>query len=67
MGDGESRPGPGRRPGYSRMICLICAIASSTTCSGLMPSATMRWTAVLRSKKNSPSCSARAACFRSRP
>jgi hypothetical protein len=30
---------------YSLRICLIRAIASSTACSGLMPSATTRWTA----------------------
>ena len=29
-----------------RRICLIRAIASSTACSGLMPSATTRWTAL---------------------
>ena len=30
---------------YSLRICLIRAIASSTACSGLMPSVTTRWTA----------------------
>ena len=30
---------------YSLRICLIRAIASSTACSGLMPSAATRWTA----------------------
>jgi hypothetical protein len=30
---------------YSLRICLMRAIASSTACSGLMPSVTMRWTA----------------------
>ena len=31
--------------GYSLRICLMRAIASSTACSGLMPSAATRWTA----------------------
>jgi hypothetical protein len=30
---------------YSLRICLMRAIASSTACSGLMPSTAMRWTA----------------------
>jgi hypothetical protein len=30
---------------HSLRICLIRAIASSTACSGLMPSVTMRWIA----------------------
>ena len=34
-GGGNGHP---RRPGYSLRICLIRAIASSTACSGLMPS-----------------------------
>ena len=45
------RPLPGspevwpRSVRYSLRICLMRAIAWSTACSGLMPSATMRWIA----------------------
>jgi hypothetical protein len=31
--------------GYSLKICLTRAIASSTACSGVMPSVTTRWIA----------------------
>ena len=31
---------------HSARICLMRAIASSTACSGLMPSATTRWIAL---------------------
>ena len=43
-----SLPNDGSDPmclSYSLRICLIRAIASSTACSGLMPSVTMRWIA----------------------
>jgi hypothetical protein len=40
------RTGPGNHRRYSLRICLIRAIASSTACSGLMPSAATRWTAL---------------------
>ena len=36
--------------GYSLRICLIRAIASSTACSGLMPSVTMRWIAFAQTR-----------------
>ena len=42
---GEAEPGDRRRVGYSLRICLIRAIASSTACSGLMPSVATRWIA----------------------
>jgi hypothetical protein len=44
-GMGNARPDPGR-PGYSFRISLIRAIASSTACSGVMPSVTTRCTAL---------------------
>ena len=36
--------------GYSLRSCLIRAIASSTACSGVMPSVTMRWIAFAQTR-----------------
>ncbi len=57
---GEAEPGDRRRVGYSLRICLIRAIASSTACSGLMPSVATRWTPSARRAPVRPHRAARS-------
>ena len=47
---GQRAAGARRPPATWLRICLIRTIASSTACSGLMPSVTMRWIAFAQTR-----------------